>query len=145
VTTRYDVSPLGPGPNWVTKTDPVTGLGPYLHAIAHALMRAGHSESEAVALAVGAVKRWAAGEGHVTAKTRAKAAEAVAHWEALKAASHARADDDEDEQDWLEELAEQEAEMEDADSPGAVIPGNVRFDTRTGPKGYSHGWIKSAS
>jgi len=98
-----------------------------------------------VALAVGAVKRWAAGEGHVTAKTRAKAAEAVAHWEALKAASHARADDDEDEQDWLEELAEQEAEMEDADSPGAVIPGNVRFDTRTGPKGYSHGWIKSAA
>jgi len=111
---------------------------PYLHAIAHA--------SCALALRVrgsgpgsGAVKRWAAGEGHVTAKTRAKAAEAVAHWEALKAASHARADDDEDEQDWLEELAEQEAEMEDADSPGAVIPGNVRFDTRTGPKGYSHG------
>ena len=54
-----------------------------------ALIRAGHSESQAIQIAVGVVKRWAAGLGNVTAKTRAKAAAALAEWEAKKAASHA--------------------------------------------------------
>jgi hypothetical protein len=53
-------------------------------------MRTGHDESQAIQMAVGVVKRWAAGEGNVTAKTRAKAAAAVAEWEAKKAASHAK-------------------------------------------------------
>lgn len=82
---RYDTAPLGTGKNWVTHTDPVSGLGPFIRAIAHALIRNGHPEGEAIAIAVGTVKRWAAGGGHVSAKTRAKAAEAVAHWEAMKA------------------------------------------------------------
>lgn len=79
--------PLGPGPNWVTKADPVNGLGPYIRAIANALRRSGHSEQDAVRLAVGVVKRWAAGGGNVTAPTRARAAKAVAEWEALRAKS----------------------------------------------------------
>ena len=83
---RYDVSPVGMGKNWVTG---VGGLPLFIRAIAHALIRNGHTESEAIQLAVGVVKNWAAGEGHVTAKTRAKAAAALAEWEAKKAASHA--------------------------------------------------------
>jgi uncharacterized protein YdaT len=74
------------GKNWVTS---VGGLPSFIRAIAHALIRNGHSESEAIQLAVGVVKNWASGEGHVTAKTRAKAAAALAEWEAKKAAAHA--------------------------------------------------------
>lgn len=86
-----DASPLGEGKNWVTKTDPKEGLGKYVHAIAHALRRErGLSEADSIATAIAAIKRWAAGEGHVTEATRARARAAVAHWEALKAASHAR-------------------------------------------------------
>lgn len=82
---RYDTSPLGAGKNWVNK---VGGLPLFARAIAHALMRDGHSESEAIQLAIGVMKNWAAGEGKVTPKTRAKAAAAIAQWEAMKAASH---------------------------------------------------------
>ena len=83
---RYDTSPIGMGKNWVSS---VGGLPMFIRAIAHALIRAGHSESQAIQIAVGVVKRWAAGLGNVTAKTRAKAAAALAEWEAKKAASHA--------------------------------------------------------
>lgn len=89
VEAKYDTSPVGtPGgrQNWV---DEVGGLPPYIRAIAHALIREGRSESQAIQLAVGAVKRWAAGGDDVTAKTRAKAAAALAEWEAKKAAAHA--------------------------------------------------------
>jgi hypothetical protein len=41
-------------------------------------------------MAIGIVKRWAAGAGKVTAETRAKAAAAVAEWEKLKASARAR-------------------------------------------------------
>lgn len=81
---RYDVTPIGEAPNWVTK---VGGLPLFIRAVAHALIRAGHSESQAIQMAVGVVKNWASGEGHVTPKTRAKAAAALAEWEAKKAAS----------------------------------------------------------
>jgi SPP1 gp7 family putative phage head morphogenesis protein len=83
---RYDTSPLGTADNWVNRTG---GLDPFIRAVAHALERAGHSESEAIQIAVGRMYDWAAGQGKVTAKTRAKAAAAVAHWEAQKAAAHA--------------------------------------------------------
>jgi HK97 family phage prohead protease len=46
--------------------------------------------SVAIPTAIAAVKRWASGVGNVKADTRAKAAAAVAEWEALKAKSHAR-------------------------------------------------------
>lgn len=83
-----DVTPIGAGKNWVNR---VGGLPLYIRAIAQALLRSGHSESEAVSIAVGTVKRWAAGGGNVTAATRARAAKAVAEWEAKKAAAHSRA------------------------------------------------------
>lgn len=84
-----DASKLGEGKNWVTKADPVDGLGPYVHAIAHALQRTkGMSESQSIATAVAAIKSWAAGGGKVTAATRDRAREAVAHWEAIKAKAH---------------------------------------------------------
>lgn len=88
-----DSSHLGAGKNWVTKTDPADGLGDYVHAIAHALQRErGLSESASIATAISAIKHWAAGGGNVTAATRARAAKAVAHWEALKAAAHGSGD-----------------------------------------------------
>jgi hypothetical protein len=84
---RYDVAPIGLGKNWVTS---VGGLPLFARAIAHALIRNGHSESEAIQMAIGVIKNWAAGEGHVSEKTRAKAAAALAEWEAKKAAAHAK-------------------------------------------------------
>lgn len=83
---RYDASPLGEGDNWVTRTG---GLHPFIRAVAHALEREGHSESQAIQIAIGRIKDWAAGEGNVRPDTRAKAVEAIAHWEAQKAAAHA--------------------------------------------------------
>lgn len=80
-----DTTSFGAGNNWVNK---VGGLPLYIRAIAKALQRSGHSESSAIATAVATVKRWAAGGGNVSAETRARAAAAVAEWEAKKAASH---------------------------------------------------------
>lgn len=82
---KYDTSPIGtPGgkENWVDK---VGGLPLYIRAIAHALIREGFTKERAIATAVNRVKKWAAGVGNVSAKTRAKAAKAVAEWEAKKA------------------------------------------------------------
>jgi peptidoglycan hydrolase-like protein with peptidoglycan-binding domain len=80
-----DVTPTGSGKNWVTK---VGGLPLYIRAIAHALRRSGHSESDAIQKAVGIVKNWASGQGKVTPATRARAAAAVAEWERKKAQAH---------------------------------------------------------
>lgn len=62
----------------------------YIREIAHALIRAGHSKSNAIQLAIGTAQRWARGEGKVKAETRAKAAAAIAEWEAAKAAARAK-------------------------------------------------------
>lgn len=78
-------TPFGAGKNWVNK---VGGLPDYIRAVAHALVRSGHSESTAIATAIATVKTWAAGGGNVSAATRARAAKAVAEWEAKKAAAH---------------------------------------------------------
>ena len=67
--------------NWV---DHKGGLPNYICRIARAVKRSGRSTSQSIAIAVSRVKRWAAGAGDVTAKTRAKAAKAVAEWEKLK-------------------------------------------------------------
>lgn len=81
-----DTTPIGKGRNWVTEAG---GLPLYIRAIAKALMRKGRPESQAIQLAVGTVQRWARGEGGVTPATRARAAKALAEWEAKKAAAHA--------------------------------------------------------
>lgn len=71
-----------PGKNWV---EGAGGLPEYICRIARAMVRGGKSVSTAIAIAVSRVKKWAAGVGDVNADTRAKAAKAVAQWEALKA------------------------------------------------------------
>lgn len=81
------------GKNWVTETPaPDSTLGgagalpKYISFIAGRLHEQGHSTSEAIALAVAAVKRWAAGGGdHVSPVVRARAAAALAEWEAKRA------------------------------------------------------------
>ena len=86
-------NPLGPHGLWHTPSRKVPrkqSLPDYIENVAHALERAGHSESDAVALAVQAVKDWAAGHAFggkvkVTPTVRAAAARAVAEWEALRA------------------------------------------------------------
>lgn len=60
-------------------------LPAYIQNIAHAMIKDGHDESSAIALAIGAVKRWAAGEGKVTPEVQAAATAALAEWEKLKA------------------------------------------------------------
>lgn len=76
-----------PKVNWVEKDG---GLPNYICRIARAINRGkGHSVSESIAIAVSRAKDWAGGGSKVTAPTRAKAAGAVAEWEALKARAHA--------------------------------------------------------
>jgi hypothetical protein len=68
-------------------------LPPYIQHVAHALMRHGHGEEDAIHMAVGIVKNWAKGhdgKGHRThPDVRAAAAANVARWEELRAHAHA--------------------------------------------------------
>lgn len=82
------------GKNWVTETpvpDATLGgqgaLPKYISFIAGRLHENGHPTSEAIALAVAACKRWARGGTHVTPIVRARAAAALAEWEAKRAKS----------------------------------------------------------
>lgn len=70
-----------PGSNWVEKAG---GLPEYICQIARAIKRSGKSTSQAIAIAVSRVKKWATGAG-VDKDTQAKAAKAVAQWESKKA------------------------------------------------------------
>jgi len=75
--------------NWVEE-DAVGGLPEYICRIARAIHRSGsHTVSQSIAIAVGRAKAWAAGQGGVSAKTKAQAAKAVAEWEAKKKAAKA--------------------------------------------------------
>jgi hypothetical protein len=80
-------SPTGPGLFRVKGLQ----LPAYVQNIARALQRNGHSESEAIQLAIGAVQRWARGQGKVSPEVRAAAAKALAEWEAAKATAHSHA------------------------------------------------------
>jgi HK97 family phage prohead protease len=63
-------------------------LPAFIQHIANELIRQrGMDESEAIATAISQCKRWAAGGEGVKPETRAKAAAAIAEWEALKAKS----------------------------------------------------------
>jgi HK97 family phage prohead protease len=69
--------------NWVARAG---GLPHYIQHVAHDLMQErGMSESQAIQMAIGICKRWAAGGANVSADTRAKAAAAIAEWEKMKA------------------------------------------------------------
>jgi hypothetical protein len=77
-----------PRKNWVENSG---GLPPYVREVARSIHnKRGVPLSRAISLAIGVMKRWAAGGGDVTAQTRAKAAKAVAQWEALKGRNKAR-------------------------------------------------------
>src|ERR1700759_955240 len=60
----------------------------YIEQIAKALRRTGKSESEAGAIAILTVKRWAAGGGKVKPEVRTADAAALAEWEKDKASAH---------------------------------------------------------
>jgi hypothetical protein len=77
-----------PKKNWVERAGQ---LPAYIQHIAKDISeQQGVPLERAIPMAIAAVKRWASGGGGVNADTRAKAAKAVAEWEALKARSHAR-------------------------------------------------------
>lgn len=80
---------LSPKHNWVESAG---GLPEYIHSIACALVRSGKSVESAIEIAVSRVKVWATGKG-VNADTQAKAAAALAQWEAKKAKSKKRSSD----------------------------------------------------
>jgi hypothetical protein len=82
-------APIGHEGVWHSKNPPLQ-LPAYIQNIRNALMRAGHGESEAHALAVAAVKRWAKGnlkwgpKRKVTPEVIAASRRAVAEWEELR-------------------------------------------------------------
>lgn len=72
--------------NWVERSRTGRGhLPKYIRIVRNGLMRQGHGESRATALAVAAMKRWARGGDNVSPKVQAAAAKALAQWEAMKA------------------------------------------------------------
>jgi hypothetical protein len=73
--------------NWVAR---VGGLPAYIQNVAKGIIKSGHSESQAIQMAIGVMKNWASGRGKVSPEVRAAAAKALAEWEAKKAASHAK-------------------------------------------------------
>lgn len=76
-----------PNKNWVEKAG---GLPNYICRIARAVKRGGDkTTSQAVAIAVSRVKKWATGAG-VDTDTQAKAATALTQWEALKTKNKAK-------------------------------------------------------
>ena len=78
--------PVGPKPLWHHAG---WQLPAYIQHIANDVREGGKSESNAIAIAVSSVKRWAAGGKSVDKNTRAAAAKAVAEWEAEKARANA--------------------------------------------------------
>lgn len=60
----------------------------YIEHIAQALIRNGTGESQAIATAISAVKRWAKGKGRVHPEVQAASQAALAEWEKLKASHH---------------------------------------------------------
>lgn len=72
-------------------------LPAYVQNVARAMLRSGsaHDESSAIQMAIGVIRRWAAGDAGKGRKThpdvQAAAVKAIADWEALKARAHAHA------------------------------------------------------
>jgi hypothetical protein len=86
---KHPPLPNKPGTNWVQQQG---GLPQMMDCVARALYWEGSAKgdvSKAVRMAVGIVEDWAAGRRGVTAKTQAKAAAAVASWNAKRARAKA--------------------------------------------------------
>jgi HK97 family phage prohead protease len=77
-----------PKKNWVENAG---DLPRYIREIARSIReKRGLPLSQAIPIAIAQIKKWAAGGDNVKADTRAKAAKALAEWEALKAKNRAR-------------------------------------------------------
>jgi 2'-5' RNA ligase len=79
-----------PKHNWVEKEG---GLPNYVCQVARAVARGGHSLESAIPIAIATIKKWAAGGSSgngktVSAAVQARAAAALAEWEAKKAKAH---------------------------------------------------------
>lgn len=85
---KHPPLPSKPGTNWVEKHG---GLPEMMDCVARAIYHEGGVKdvSRAIRIAVGKVEDWASGKGDVTPKTRARAAAAVARWQAMRAAAKA--------------------------------------------------------
>ena len=80
-------NPLGEQGLWHTPSKKVPEkqqLPAYIQNIAHALLRDGMDESQAIATAINAVKRWASGKGNVHSEVIAASRSALDEWEKLK-------------------------------------------------------------
>lgn len=76
------------GENWVERSKVSGGALPkYIRIVRNGLMKAGHSQARATALAVAAMKRWARGGDNVRPQVASAAAAALAQWEAMRAAA----------------------------------------------------------
>jgi hypothetical protein len=74
--------------NWIERAG--GNLPPYVRKLARGIMKSGKSKSQAIAIAISRIKKWAAGGGDVDADTQAKAAKALAEWESLRAKNKAK-------------------------------------------------------
>ena len=117
--------PLGTHGLWGRKTDQ---LPAYIQNIAHAMIRDGHDESSAIALAVASVKRWARGGGHVTPEVQAAAGKALAEWEKLRAEHAGKSSG-----------IDIGFDVYNNDSSSDVTSGELT--EKAGKEGYIHGWI----
>lgn len=104
-------------------------LPAYVQNVAHAFVRGGMGESEAIHKAVGVVKDWAAGrtpngKGHVHPDVQAAAARAIAEWERLRAQAHGE----------TAAKAGGKAAMTAQDSPLAKVLRLTSYDTATEPE-----------
>ena len=78
-----------PGKNWIEIVN--GGLPNYIEKISLGIMKGtGYPRERAIPIAISRIKVWARGGGGVNADTVAKAAAALAAWEALKAKAAAR-------------------------------------------------------
>lgn len=118
--------------NWVARGG---GLPAYIQHVAHALVEKGKSESNAIQMAIGIVKNWAAGKGNVDATTRAAAAKAVSEWEALKSKNAAKKVS---EAELIESLAES------LTPTGALTPPKGQDTIRRGATGGSVKTVQQA-
>lgn len=79
-------------------------LPAYVREIARSIEKTGKSLDSAIAIAISRIKKWAAGGDGVSAKTQAKAAKALAAWEALKAKNKARSKNKVKASAWIDDL-----------------------------------------
>jgi 8-oxo-dGTP pyrophosphatase MutT (NUDIX family) len=73
-------APIGHEGVWGSKNPPLQ-YPPYLQNVRNALIQDGHSEAEAHELAIGALRRWAAGEGNVHPEVQQASRDALAEYD----------------------------------------------------------------